>query len=75
MLLWDTIASGGVTPTGLSPSTDTTFQTISVSAAGRPHGPTTPHPRAVARADSVCPLPLSIASSDGIAFAFFSSPY
>ena len=75
MLLWDTIATRGIAPTGLSPSTDTTFQTTSVSAPGRQHGPTTPHPRTVTRADSVCPLPLSIASSDGIAFAFFSSPY
>ena len=35
----------------------------------------TPHLPAVSRGDSVCPLPLSIASTTGIAFAFLSSPY
>lgn len=34
-----------------------------------------PHLRTVARADSVRPVPVSLAGTSGIAFAFFSCPY
>lgn len=38
-------------------------------------GPATPHPRRISHPGSVCPTPPSIASTDGIAVAFFSSAY
>lgn len=38
-------------------------------------GPTTPHPLGVSTQGSVCPVPLSVAPTHGIAFAFFSCGY
>ena len=38
-------------------------------------GPTTPHPLSVSTQGSVCPVPLSVAPTHGIAFAFFSCGY
>ena len=38
-------------------------------------GPTTPHPAGVSPNGSVCPVPLSVAPTNGIAFAFFSCGY
>ena len=42
---------------------------------GSVRGPTTPHPLRVSPKGSVCPVPLSVAPTHGIAFAFFSCGY
>jgi len=62
------------TPTGLSPSMVSAFHRIWVNEVRRA-GVRTPHlPRLSAR-DSVCPVPSSIAFTEGISIDFFSSPY
>ncbi len=51
------------------------FQTTSASPHGIRQGPTTPHPSRVTTGCSVWAVPLSVAPTHGIAFAFFSCGY
>ena len=51
------------------------FQPRSASRGRRRRDPATPHPPWVSPRGSVCPLPLSVAPTQGIPIGFFSSPY
>ena len=64
-----------VTPTGLSPSLVRRSSRLQLPERGIGRSPTTPHPHSVSQARSVCLIPLSLAVTQGIAVAFFSSRY
>jgi hypothetical protein len=58
--------------TGLSPSTAPCSKGLHVWTVGWTQAP---HLHAVSRTDSACPVPFSIAFTNGITFVFFSSAY
>ena len=60
--------------TGLSPSLACLSRHLPVGKLGVTRV-RTPHLRAVTRADSVCPVPLSVALTQGITVVFFSCRY
>lgn len=61
-----------LTTTGLSPSAVPRSRGLRVTTVGCTRAP---HLHALSCTDSVCPVPLSIAFTHGIAIAFFSSAY
>ncbi len=72
VVLRDTAEIGQLTPTGLSPSM------VRLSSALRLHLPTPyggPYNPDAAETTPVWAVPLSLATTQGIAFAFFSSGY
>ena len=69
------LVSCTLAPTGLSPSMARRSRRVRLRVRGIGGGPTTPHPQWVSPPGSVCPLPPSLAGTEGIAIAFSSCPY
>ena len=68
------VSSFSRSPEGLSPSAARLSRQLRIGELGRTQVQT-PHPCMVSHADSVCPVPLSVALTKGIAIAFFSCRY
>ena len=69
------LIAGKLTPTGLSPSTAWHSSQLRLHFPDIRWSPTTPHPPCITARCSVWTLPLSVAPTNGIAFAFFSCGY
>jgi len=68
------LVSCTLTPTGLSPSMARRSRRVRLRVRGIGGGPTTPHPQWVSPPGSVCPLPFSLAGTQGIAICFLFLP-